>query len=201
MRILNIKFVKSVLKIENKPITQYPEIAFIGRSNVGKSSMINSLFQRRNLAKTSSTPGKTRLINYFLLDEQIYIVDLPGYGYIKRLDDSSDSWKNLIETYLTQNNNLKIVFLLIDCRHDVMQLDQMMIDWLIYYNIPFIIIMTKRDKLSNNQFNKRLAKINNLVPKVTVIPFSAKSYLGRDTVLDIIQQIGDKDESTEIMNI
>jgi GTP-binding protein len=191
MRILNIKFVKSVLKIENKPITQYPEIAFIGRSNVGKSSMINSLFQRRNLAKTSSTPGKTRLINYFLLDEQIYIVDLPGYGYIKRLDDSSDSWKNLIETYLTQNNNLKIVFLLIDCRHDVMQLDQMMIDWLIYYNIPFIIIMTKRDKLSNNQFNKRLAKINNLVPKVTVIPFSAKSYLGRDTVLDIIQQIGD----------
>ena len=103
MRISNIKFVKSVLKIENKPTIEYPEIAFIGRSNVGKSSMINSLFQRRNLAKTSSTPGKTRLINYFLLDEQIYIVDLPGYGYIKRLDDSSESWKNLIETYLGKN--------------------------------------------------------------------------------------------------
>lgn len=187
MNISNIHFVKSIAKLEETPKPGYPEIAFIGRSNVGKSSMINTLFNQRNLAKISSTPGKTRLINYFSLDNKLYIVDLPGYGFTKQLDDKSKKWKLLIETYLSKNERLKNVFLLIDCRHDLMELDHKMIQWLNYYLISFKIILTKRDKLSNNQFNTQWARLNQSLPNIALIPFSAKSREGREEVLEIIE--------------
>jgi GTP-binding protein len=184
-----IRFVKSVIGLNERPKSNFPEIAFIGRSNVGKSSMLNSLFKRRNLAKTSSTPGKTRLINYYLLDDHIYLVDLPGYGYIKKIDIMSKNWQKVIETYLSHNKNLKIVFLLIDCRHDLMRNDLMMIEWLSHYKIPFVVVLTKRDKISNNQFYSRISKIKKMIPQVAIIPFSAKSFLGREVIWDVIKEV------------
>ena len=187
MNFTDIHFVKSVAKLSEIPTPHHPEIAFVGRSNVGKSSMINAIFNRRNLAKTSTTPGKTRLINYFIVDNQLYIVDLPGYGFTKKFDDKSRDWKQLIEAYLSRNERLFNVFLLIDCRHDLMELDQLMIDWLKSYKIVFNIVLTKRDKLSNNKFNTQLKKISRSLPDITFIPFSAKSRIGREEIQSIIE--------------
>lgn len=187
MNFTNIYFVKSVAKLSEVPKPHFPEIAFIGRSNVGKSSMINTIFNRRNLAKISSTPGKTRLINYFILDDQLYIVDLPGYGYTKKFDEKSKNWKQLIEAYLSQNERLSNVFLLIDCRHDLMALDKIMIEWLKYYKISFRMVLTKSDKLSNNKFSRQLNKISRSFPDNSLIPFSAKSGQGREEIQGIIE--------------
>ena len=159
----------------------------VGRSNVGKSSLLNVLFNRHNLAKTSSTPGKTRLINYFSLDEHIYIVDLPGYGYIKIIDDDSNDWQKMIETYLSKNDQLKMVLLLVDSRHEIMKIDLLMISWLDRYGINYTIVTTKKDKLSNNKFLKNYKQFKQKISNKTIIPFSSKTKEGKEEIMSLIK--------------
>jgi len=163
----------------------YPEIAFLGRSNVGKSSLINALLGKKNLALTSSSPGKTRGINYFLVDKKYFFVDLPGYGFAKISKAERIKWQNLIESYLLKSKLLKILCLLIDSRREeFMESDLQMIDWLQYHEKPFIILLTKTDKLSKNKMAHTLKKYQDYFPDNHVLPFSIKDKkLIMDTAL------------------
>lgn len=160
MQIRSAEFVTSVAKPDKFLKRPIPHFVFSGRSNVGKSSLLNKLLNRKNLAKTSSTPGKTRLVNYFLINDNLFFVDIPGYGYAKVGKKEREAWGRLIEAYFQNNVSfIGIVFQLIDIRHDPPESDKQMIDFLQHYNIPFRIILTKADKLSRNQVNQRLGKI------------------------------------------
>lgn len=151
MKIKEAKFVTTVASSDKIIISELKEFAFVGRSNAGKSSLINALTNRNNLAKTSSTPGKTKHINYFLLNDQFYLVDLPGYGYHKASKSAERQWVKLIDDYLLNSQNLSCVFVLMDIRHAPSQLDKQMLSFLHYYQIPFLVIATKADKLSKSQ--------------------------------------------------
>lgn len=187
MNIHNVQFLKSIVELDQRPVPHKPEVAVVGRSNVGKSSLINALFNRKNLAKISSTPGKTRLINYFLVDDQLYFVDLPGYGFAKISKKEKSNWQKKLEAYLKNNKNLKLIFLLLDVRHNLMANDRMMIEWLNFYNIPFRLILTKSDKVSNNQFQKTKAKINSEFSDQDALRFSARSRDGRNEIIKILE--------------
>lgn len=163
--------VKSADKIL-KPV--YPEVAFLGRSNVGKSSLINALLGKKNLALTSSSPGKTRGINYFLVDQKYFFVDLPGYGFAKIPKSERLKWQKLIETYLLESKLLKLLCVLIDSRRELMESDAQMIDWLQYHEKPFIIVLTKTDKLSKNQLAQTLSYYRDYFSDNHVLPFSVK---------------------------
>ncbi len=177
------KTVKSADKIL-KPV--YPEVAFLGRSNVGKSSLINAVLGKKNLALTSSSPGKTRGINYFLVDQKYFFVDLPGYGFAKISKSERLKWQNLIESYLLHSKQLRILCLLMDSRRDIMESDRQMVDWLQYHEKPFFIVLTKTDKLSKNQLNQALKKYREFFPDNHVLPFSIKDKkLITDTALFI----------------
>jgi len=189
MNIHNVHFIKSVTQIDQRPTPPMPEIAVIGRSNVGKSSLINTLFNRKNLAKISSTPGKTRLINYFLVDNQMYFVDLPGYGYAKLSKKLRQNWQRDIENYLKNNQQLKLVFLLLDSRHEIMENDKLMIEWLSYYGVSFILVLTKSDKISNNQYRTMSSKISREYPNSEILRFSSKNKIGRENLLKILEQV------------
>jgi len=143
----NIEFIKSVSVLNQLPVTEFKEIVLAGRSNVGKSTFINSLFKRKGLAKTSSTPGKTRTINYYLVDSKYYIVDLPGFGYAKVSKKERDYWERLLITYFSQNKNIARVIHFIDSRHKPTQLDILLNDYLRELNLPYIVILNKIDKL------------------------------------------------------
>ncbi len=186
MRLTSIRFLKSVAHISQIPEIKLPEIAVIGRSNVGKSTFINTLFNRKNIAKVSSVPGKTRYINFFVISDHIYLVDLPGYGYKKISASATRHWPALIESYLRGSEYLKLIFLLIDCRHDPQEIDYQMIEWLQTYARPFQIILTKRDKLSNNQFAQRYAVFRNAFSPIPMIPFSSKTREGKNEILSVI---------------
>jgi GTP-binding protein len=188
MNLHNSSYVKGVLSRRDKPGSAHPEVVIIGRSNVGKSSLINAVLQRKNLAKTSSTPGKTRLINYFLIDNKLYLVDLPGYGYIQKKDASSHKWDDLLGDFLQKNRQIKLVLVLIDCRHPELDSDRYSIDWLQHNGIPFVIILTKRDKLSNTEFKRVWQRINYLFPETVIIPFSAKDKTGRAEIVELLIQ-------------
>jgi GTP-binding protein len=188
-RLNSIRFIRSVARIDQIPQMRLPEIAVVGRSNVGKSSFINTLFNRKNIARVSSVPGKTQQINFFLVSDRLYLVDLPGYGYKKISLSATRHWAGLIESYLRGNDFLKLVFLLIDCRHEPQNLDFQMITWLQQHGIPFEIILTKRDKLSNPQFSKQLVVFRRSLPSVTMIPFSSKTLAGKTEVLDRLEKI------------
>ncbi|MHB2156543.1 ribosome biogenesis GTP-binding protein YihA/YsxC [Calditrichota bacterium GD2] len=175
--------VKSAEKIL-KPV--YPEVAFLGRSNVGKSSLINAVLGKRNLALTSSSPGKTRGINYFLVDKKYFFVDLPGYGFAKISKSERLKWQKLIESYLLHSKLLKILCLLIDSRRDIMESDAQMVDWLQYQEKPFFIVLTKTDKLSKNQLRQVIKKYQDYFPDNHILPFSIKDKkLIADTALFI----------------
>lgn len=155
MRIKQSEFEISAVKREQYPTDGLPEVAFVGRSNVGKSSIINALTNRRHLAKVSQTPGKTRLINFFMINEgEFHLVDLPGYGYAKVSKTEQASWGKTIEMYLTDREQLKRVILLVDSRHKPTKDDLLMYDWVKHFNIETIIVATKSDKLSNNELRK-----------------------------------------------
>lgn len=158
MAVLNAKFLKSVVQKKQYPNPKDIEFAFIGRSNVGKSSLINSLVERKNLARTSKTPGRTQLINFFEVNDNMYFVDLPGYGFAKVPGDVKKNWKNIIEQYLKSERN-KIVFILLDIRRIPSDEDMQMLFWLDDMDIDFYIIFTKVDKLSNNEKFKQLKEI------------------------------------------
>ena len=171
----NVVFYKSVSKVDQLPQSLIPEIAFVGRSNVGKSALLNSLFGRKNLVKVSSTPGKTKLINFFLVNDQYHFVDLPGYGYAKLSKSTLISWKNIIEAYLLNSKTLNLICLLIDSRHKIMQSDSDMIDWLKHNNLSFAIILTKCDKLPQCQVSQRVNYYQSMVSFTPIIPYSIKN--------------------------
>ena len=189
--IRSAKFLLSVKDLDKAPKPAYPEYAFIGRSNVGKSSLINMLTGRKNLAKTSSTPGKTQLINYFLIDEGWYLVDLPGYGYAKRSKAMRAEWDKLIRNYLLTRANLVCTFLLIDARLDPQEKDVGFMEWLGSQQLPFAIVFTKTDKLGKTELQKKLAKYRKFLLKSwTELPpsfiSSATDRRGKEDILEYI---------------
>ena len=154
MRIKQSEFIISAVKRNQYPVDNRAEIAFVGRSNVGKSSIINSLTNRKKLAKVSSTPGKTRLVNFFLINNDFYLVDLPGYGYAKVSKAEKDSWGKTIEMYLTGREQLKRIVLLVDSRHKPTGDDVMMYEWAKHFGYDVVVVATKSDKLKNSEFKK-----------------------------------------------
>jgi len=190
MKIKNINL-EIVCGITSKlPETDKPEIAFAGKSNVGKSSLINALMNRKSYARTSATPGKTQTINFYNINDIMYLVDLPGYGYAKVSEREKAKWGELIERYLNTSKQLKAVFLLIDIRHDPSANDKMMYDWIVAQGYEPIIIATKLDKLKRSQIDKHVKMIRqglNLIPGTKVIPFSAETKQGRDEIWELVE--------------
>ena len=166
-----------------------PEFAFAGKSNVGKSSLINALMQRKSLARTSAQPGKTQTINYYNINNELYFVDLPGYGYARASKEVTAKWGKMVERYLHQSSVLKAVFLLIDIRHEPGNNDKMMYDWVISSGYSPIIIATKLDKINRSQIQKQVKLIRTSLgasKETIIIPFSATSKDGRDDIYDLI---------------
>ena len=189
MIIKNAKYVTSAVK-ESDFLTDFPEICFVGRSNVGKSSLINMLVGSKGLAKSSSTPGLTKMVNYFLINNELYFVDLPGYGYSKTGKKHTELWSTLLENYLLSSENLKMVFMLVDIRHEPTELDKLMHRFLFYHNIPHKVIATKADKIAKSKiFNARneIAKALSLGVG-DVLAVSNLGY-GKENVLDIVENI------------
>lgn len=167
------------------------EIAFAGKSNVGKSSLINSLMNRKSLARTSSQPGKTQTINFYNINEEMYFVDLPGYGYAKVSMSMKEQWAKLIEKYLINSKQLRIVFLLVDVRHEPSQNDKNMYDWIVYHGYNPLIIATKLDKIKRSQIQKHVKMIKqglNVVDGTPVIPFSSLTKQGRDEIYEYMDE-------------
>ncbi len=178
-------FVLSVANLKQLPADNLQEIAFAGRSNVGKSSLINALFGQRKLAKTSSTPGRTQQLNYFNLDNQIYVVDLPGYGFAKAPKEIVKNWQNLINTYLVGRANLRRVFLLIDSRHGIKKIDEEIMDMLDKAAVTYQVVLTKIDKISNIELEKTLIATQSILAKhtaahITILKTSSEKNLFLD---------------------
>lgn len=174
------------------PDNELPEIAFAGKSNVGKSSLINGLLNRKALARTSSQPGKTQTINFYNVNRELYFVDLPGYGYAKVSAEIRAKWGKMIERYLHTSKQLKKVFLLIDIRHEPSENDCIMYDWIVQNGYEPVIICTKLDKLKRSQIQKNLKIIRQkleLVPGTVMIPFSALTKQGRDEIWSVIEEL------------
>lgn len=172
------------------PSNELPEIAFAGKSNVGKSSLINGLLNRKSLARTSAQPGKTQTINFYNVNKELYFVDLPGYGYAKVSVEIRAKWGKMIERYLHGSTQLKKVFLLVDIRHAPSENDCMMYDWIVDNGYKPVIICTKLDKIKRSQVQKNLKIIReklDLVPGTTMIPFSAQTKQGRDEMWNLIE--------------
>ena len=174
------------------PENKLPEIAFAGKSNVGKSSLINGLMNRKSLARTSSSPGKTQTINYYNINNEMYFVDLPGYGYDTANERVKAQWGKMIEDYLHQSKKIKAVFLLIDIRHAPSENDRIMYDWILKRGYKPIIIATKMDKVKRSQLPKQIQLICDtldVVDDTTVIPFSALSKQGRDEIYELLDEM------------
>jgi len=184
MNFQKVDFLLSAFTIKQLPDPVYPDIAFAGRSNVGKSSLINRLLNRTNLVKTSSKPGKTQSLNYFLVDDALYFVDLPGYGFAQVSQETRLSWRGLITEYVETRTTLACVIVIIDLRHELKALDRDLIDWLRYQKKSFLPVYTKADKLTrNNQFKNAAALDAGLtITADERIIFSAKTGLGCDTL-------------------
>jgi len=192
MKIKSVKFSGSVVNFNKIRLHRLPEIAIAGRSNVGKSSLINCLVNRKKLARTSSTPGKTRVLNYYCINERYYLVDLPGYGYARVSQQERASWKKLVESYLTRNLFLRGVIQIIDSRHGITDLDREMINWLAALTIPTLLVATKTDKLPRS---KAMHLINQLEREATelgvsvLVPFSAVTKQGKDQIWRSITEL------------
>ena len=173
---------KSATAPEHYPRDSRPEIAFLGRSNVGKSSLINSLLGVRGLARTSNTPGRTQLINFFLINDAFRFVDLPGYGYARVPTDVKKQWGPMIEKYLATRPNLVLLVVITDSRHEPTELDLRMTEWLESRGRPFIIVATKADKLSSNKLRANLSHASEVFGKSDLIPYSAVTRSGADRI-------------------
>jgi GTP-binding protein len=192
MKILSAEFVLSAKEPAHYPPAAFPEIAFAGRSNVGKSSLINTLLKRKGLARTSNTPGRTQEINFFSVNNRLAFIDLPGYGYAKVPEKIRKNWGPMIETYLSQRQTLRLVILILDVRRDPSEEDRQLIDWLQHYRLSFLIVLTKIDKVSRNQRGDRQRRIDaelHLAPETLLIPFSAKTGEGKDPLWREIKKI------------
>ncbi len=192
---LNIKWSKHITSAVNQegyPESELPEVAMVGRSNVGKSSVINFLTGRKSLARVGNTPGKTRLINFFSLEDRMLLVDLPGYGYAQVSKEERARWGKIVETYLNKRGQLKLVLMLADIRHKPTADDRLMVEWLSSTGKPFIIIATKADKISRTHYREHLLEIRKtleILPDVPVIPVSVTKKTGFDEVWDQIQKV------------
>lgn len=174
------------------PENNFPEVAFAGKSNVGKSSLINALMNRKSLARTSAQPGKTQTINFYNINEQIYFVDLPGYGYAKASKQEVEKWGKMIERYLHTSKMLKTVFLLIDIRHEPGNNDKLMYDWVCANGYKPIIIATKLDKINRSQKDKQIKIIRTSLgasADTIIIPFSAETKAGREEIYEILDGV------------
>lgn len=190
MKITNVEFVTSAVRRSQYPIDKRCEFLLVGRSNVGKSSFINTLVNRKNLARISAIPGKTQTLNFYLINEEFYLVDVPGYGFAKVSKGLKNKFGLIIEDYLKERDNLKMVFMLIDFRHKPTNDDVMMYDYLKYYNIPVTIIATKSDKVSRNSYdkNKKLIKDTlKLDENDNLILFSTVSKEGKQDIYSAIE--------------
>jgi GTP-binding protein len=188
MIIKSAEFIKSAVNPSHYPPEGLPEIAFAGRSNVGKSSMINCLVNRKHLVKTSSTPGRTQLLNFFNINDEMIFVDLPGYGYAKVPVEIRKTWGPMIEKYLSSRTMLKGVVLILDIRRDPAEDEHNLMEWLNSKHIPVVPVLTKADKLSKNSQNSRIRIIQDALPVVSenLICFSAKTRLGKDKIWEAI---------------
>ena len=191
MKIVSAKYLTSVVSEKDILNDDLKEFAFVGRSNVGKSSLINALTGVKNLAKTSSTPGLTKMINYFLINNSFKFVDLPGYGYAKTGQKHIANWAGLMEKYLLNSTLLVTVFVLVDSRHEPSELDKMMIEFLNHYQIPYMLIATKVDKLAKSKIPQNLSKIAKTlgVRRELILPFSSETFFGKDKILDYIEGV------------
>lgn len=194
MVIKSAEFVISNSRVEKCPTTGLPEYAFIGRSNVGKSSLINMLTARKGLAMTSQKPGKTQLINHFIINDAWYLVDLPGYGYARLGKDSRDSLRRMIEDYVLERKELVLLFVLLDCRHEPQKIDLEFIQWLGEEGVPFALVFTKADKLSKGRlaanveaYKAKLHEEWEELPPIFVT--SSEVRMGRDELLSYIEEI------------
>ncbi len=181
------------------PETEAPEFAFAGKSNVGKSTLINALMQRKSLARTSATPGKTQTINFYKVNGEFYFVDLPGYGFTKADVSTREKWGKMVERYLLKTKNLKAVFLLVDMRHRPTADDTQMLSWIRHFGLPFAVILTKEDKLKKNEKPKALRLIREtlaLTEEDTLIPFSAVSKKGREEIYSYIGLLTGKESGS-----
>lgn len=189
MEIKQSEFITSAVKPNQYPVDDRPEIAFVGRSNVGKSSIINSITNRRSLAKVSATPGKTRLINFFLINNAFYLVDLPGYGYARVSKSEKESWGKIIENYLLNRPQLKKVVLLVDSRHKPTNDDILMYKWIKHYGRDTLIVATKKDKLKRSEIaksEKLIRETLELSKDEKIMFFSSLNKEGREELLDVL---------------
>ena len=200
MEINKSKFVTSVANTSKILIDEKSQIAFVGRSNVGKSSLLNMLTKNSKLARTSSTPGRTRLINYFLINDDVYFVDLPGYGYAKAQKTQVYGWQSLLEPYLLNNSSLKCVCVLLDIRHKPTEQDEQMIKFLNYYQIPYIIVATKADKFGKSKVKPMADKLAGYLQVVrgNIYPISSVTGYGRMELLNKLDQFIEENTNSEL---
>jgi GTP-binding protein len=199
LKIVSAEFLQGVADLRQLPKNQLREIVFIGRSNVGKSSLLNKMCNRKNLARSSATPGKTREINYYIINNAFYFVDLPGYGYAKVPEQMRAGWKRLIEDFLKRGDPIGLAMLLIDSRQEPTPLDLMMIDWLEYYEVPYLLVLTKADKLPHSKLLKQIDTYKERFKENLsegscrgIVPFSIVSGDGRAELLKLIENHLDK---------
>jgi GTP-binding protein len=190
MNVNNVSLEAVAVKKDQYPEAGYKEIAFVGKSNVGKSSLINSMINRKALARTSQNPGKTRTINFYYVEDQLYFVDLPGYGYAKISRSESQKWGKMIEDYLLKREQLAAIILLIDIRHEPGANDKLMYEWLKHYNHDIIIAATKADKINRSQVQKHISIIKkalDLPAGDVILPFSSETKQGKDELWALIE--------------
>lgn len=192
MEVHNVELTISAVRPEQYPDKNFPEIALAGRSNVGKSSLINTLINRKNYARTSSQPGKTQTLNFYNVEEQLYFVDVPGYGYAKVSQKEREKWARMIETYFSTRQELRGTINLVDARHEPSELDVQMIEFLHYYNIPVLVVGTKVDKIPKSKRNKvesQIKKKMHLNKNDHLVLFSAVDKTGKQEVWDWIEKM------------
>ncbi|MBM4161314.1 MAG: YihA family ribosome biogenesis GTP-binding protein [Ignavibacteria bacterium] len=194
LKITTAEFLQGVSDLRQLPKNELREVLFIGRSNVGKSSLLNKMCNRKNLARSSSTPGKTREINYYIINNAFYFVDLPGYGYAKVPEQMRAGWKRLIEDFLKRGGPIALAMQLIDSRQEPTPLDLMMMDWLDYYEVPYLLVLTKADKLPVSKLTKQLegyrSRFNSQLSEGCcrgIVPFSIVTGDGRSELLKLIE--------------
>lgn len=189
MKVHNAEFVISAVGPSQYPEDGLPEVALVGRSNVGKSSLINRMIERRNLARTSSQPGKTQTLNFYRIESKLYFVDLPGYGYAKVSKTKRAEWGKFIEKYLTERDKLKLIIQIIDLRHPPTADDLAMYEWLVYYELPVCLVATKADKVPKGKWQKHLKIIKEAIgkrPEDRMVLFSSELGIGRDELWEAI---------------
>ncbi|MDF9844062.1 MULTISPECIES: ribosome biogenesis GTP-binding protein YihA/YsxC [unclassified Paenibacillus] len=190
MKVNNAEFIISAVGPDQYPTDALPEIALAGRSNVGKSSLINRMINRKNLARTSSTPGKTQHMNYYRVNQDMYFVDFPGYGYAKVSKTQRASWGKMVEKYMEERETLKLILLVVDLRHPPTSNDKMMFDWLKHYDLPLCVVATKADKIPKTRWPKHIKIMKQelgVLPGDHFIPFSSELGLGREELWALIE--------------